>query len=174
MRADLRRTAYQFQFPSRISLPDDATQEAFRYGHSFGRQPPFSILFLGAWESPGGRKDYAKGVTVVLPASSEFFLRWRRGCNLIAGGATQEMLSSQAGRRGSRRLPLHLFNHLHASPNQPLSHLSQLDADGSDLKALKSDQSAVTASCFRATEESTYLRSEEHTSELQSLRHLVC
>src|ERR1035441_4117364 len=70
MRADLRRTAYQFQFPSRISLPDDATQEAFRYGHSFGRQPPFSILFLGAWESPGGRKDYAKGVTVTAPGAT--------------------------------------------------------------------------------------------------------
>ena len=66
--------------------------------------------------------------------------------------------SSQAGRRGFEpRLPLHLFNHLHTSPNQLLSHLSQLDADGLDLKALKSDQSAVTASRFRATEESTYL-----------------
>ena len=65
---------------------------------------------------------------------------------------------SQAGRRGFEpRLPLHVFNHLHTSPNQLLSHLSQLDVDCSDLKALKSDQSAVTASCFRATEESTYL-----------------
>ena len=65
---------------------------------------------------------------------------------------------SQAGRRRFESgLPLHLVNHLHASPNQILSHLSQLDADGSDLKALKSDHSAVTASCFRATEESTYL-----------------
>jgi len=44
---------------------------------------------------------------------------------------------------------------LHTSPNQLLSHLSRLDADGSDLKALKSDQSAVTASRFRAMEEST-------------------
>src|ERR1035437_2999628 len=71
---------------------------------------------------------------------------------------SQCCVASQAGRRGFEpRLPLHLFNHLHASPNQPLSHLSQLDADGSDLKALKSDHSAVTASCFRATEESTYL-----------------
>ena len=66
--------------------------------------------------------------------------------------------TSQAGRRRFESgLPLHLFNHLYTSPYQLLSHLSQLDADGSDLKALKSDQSAVTASCFRATEESTYL-----------------
>src|SRR5437899_448117 len=61
-------------------------------------------------------------------------------------------LNSQAGRRGfDPRLPLHVFNHLHTSPNQLLSHLSQLAADCSDLKALKSDQSAATASCFRAT-----------------------
>jgi len=60
--------------------------------------------------------------------------------------------ASQAGRRGlESRLPLHLFNHLHASPNQLLSHLSQLDC-----RALKSDQSADTASCFRAIDESTY------------------
>ena len=66
--------------------------------------------------------------------------------------------SSQAGRRGfESRLPLHLFNHLQLSPNQLLSHLSQSDAVGADLKALKSDQSAATASRFRATEESTYL-----------------
>ena len=63
--------------------------------------------------------------------------------------------SSQAGRRGFEpRLPLHFFNHLHASPNQLLSHLSQLAACGPDPKALKSDHSAVTASCFLATEES--------------------
>src|ERR1700677_2223190 len=66
-------------------------------------------------------------------------------------------LTSQAGRRGFEpHLPLQLFNNLHTPPNQLLSHLSQSDADGSDLKALKSDQSAVTASCFRAIEESTY------------------
>jgi hypothetical protein len=65
---------------------------------------------------------------------------------------------SQAGRRRFESgLPLHLFNHLQASPNQSLSHLSQLDVDSSDLKALKSDHSAPAASCFRATEESTYL-----------------
>jgi hypothetical protein len=46
---------------------------------------------------------------------------------------------------------------LYAPPNQLLSHLSQLDADGSDLKAVKSDHSAAAASRFRATEESTYL-----------------
>jgi hypothetical protein len=61
--------------------------------------------------------------------------------------------SSQAGRRQfDPGLPLHLFNHLQPSPNQLLSHLSQLDCS-----ALKSDQSADTASCFRATDESTYL-----------------
>jgi hypothetical protein len=66
--------------------------------------------------------------------------------------------SSQAGRRRFESgLPLHVFNNLHTPPNQLLSHLSQLAADCSDLKALKSDQSAATASCFRATEESTYL-----------------
>ena len=66
------------------------------------------------------------------------------------------MPASQAGRRRFESgLPLHLFNHLYTSPYQLLSHLSQLDADCSDLKALKSDQSAVTASRFRATEEST-------------------
>ena len=66
-------------------------------------------------------------------------------------------ITSQAGRRGfESRLPLHLFNHLQPSPNQLLSHLSQFDAVGPDLKAWKSDQSAATASRFRATEESTY------------------
>ena len=64
---------------------------------------------------------------------------------------------SQAGRHGfESRLPLHLFNHFHTSPNQLLSHLSQLQLAGSDLKALKSDHSADTACCFRATEDSTY------------------
>jgi hypothetical protein len=64
--------------------------------------------------------------------------------------------SSQAGRRGfESRLPLHLFN-LHASPNQLLSHLSQLDADASDCSALKSDQSADDTSRSRASDESTY------------------
>ena len=68
----------------------------------------------------------------------------------------QSTVISQAGRRGFEpRLPLHLLRHWHTSPNQLLSHLSQLDADGSDVKALKSDQSAVTASRFRASEEST-------------------
>src|ERR1039457_1477008 len=71
---------------------------------------------------------------------------------------TKHCPTSQAGRRRFESgLPLHLVNHLQVSPNQLLSHLSQLDADGSDLKALKSDQSAVPPSCFRATEESTYL-----------------
>ena len=65
---------------------------------------------------------------------------------------------SQAGRRGfESRLPLHFFNHLHTSQNQLLSHLSQLDADGSDSKAVKSDQSAAAASRFRVTEDATYL-----------------
>ncbi len=65
--------------------------------------------------------------------------------------------SSQAGRRGfESRLPLHLFNRLDASPNQLLSHLSQLEVNGSDSSALKSDQSADDASRLRASDESTY------------------
>ena len=40
--------------------------------------------------------------------------------------------------------------------DQLLSQLSRLDALGSDLKALKSDQSAVAASRRWATEDSTY------------------
>ena len=65
--------------------------------------------------------------------------------------------SSQAGRRGfESRLPLHPFNNLHASPNQLVSHLSQLETDASNCSALKSDQRADDASCFRASDESTY------------------
>jgi len=45
---------------------------------------------------------------------------------------------------------------LHASPNQLLSHLSQLDGTASDWSALKSDQSAEDASRLRASDESTY------------------
>src|ERR1039457_2926798 len=64
---------------------------------------------------------------------------------------------SQAGRRGfESRLPLHLFNNLHALPNQLLSHLSQLEVNRSDSSALKSDQSADDASRLRASDESTY------------------
>src|ERR1039458_5531854 len=90
-------------------------------------------------------------------ACKRLFLLYLR-CWLSGSNSVGRMPASQAGRRGFESgLPLHLFNNLHASPNQLLSHLSQLDADGSDLKALKSDQSAATASRFRATEESTYL-----------------
>ena len=67
-------------------------------------------------------------------------------------------LISQAGRRGfESRLPLHLFNHLHASPNQLLSHLSQsgLVMHCSDFSAMRSPQSPEAASRFRATELST-------------------
>src|ERR1017187_5490734 len=74
----------------------------------------------------------------------------------VGGVPSGSRAACQAGlRRFEPRLPLHLFNHFHTSPNQLLSHLSQLDADGSDLKALKSDQSAATASRFRAIEVST-------------------
>ena len=52
--------------------------------------------------------------------------------------------------------PAPSFNNLHTSSNQLLSHLSQLDGDASDCSALKSDQSAATASSLRVSDESTY------------------
>ena len=48
------------------------------------------------------------------------------------------MPASQAGRRRFESgLPLHLFNHLHTSPNQHLSHLSQLGIAATGREGLK-------------------------------------
>src|SRR5262249_4572925 len=65
---------------------------------------------------------------------------------------------SQAGRRRFESgLPLHLFNRLLPSPNQLLSHLSQLTAGCPDFNSRKAEYTVDTAACFRASEDLTYM-----------------
>src|SRR5262245_4512097 len=56
-----------------------------------------------------------------------------------------------------------------------LLHLRPMELAASQVDALREVVAGVRVSCWAPSyTASTYLRSEEHTSELQALRHLVC
>src|ERR1039458_773359 len=82
---------------------------------------PVQLTWTGLHGSnfPEGVRDHAPDYWWAVLASNPDALT-----NLL------RMPASQAGRRGfESRLPLHLFNNLHALPNQLLSHLSQLEVN---------------------------------------------